>query len=138
MKINNTFFWIRMSLAVIFIMHSVPGMFNGGVNDFGTQYLDSIGFNPFGIYVAWFIKLSHLILAILLILNRFLIVPIILTIFILIAGIVLVHYESGWYVVGGGNNGVEFNFLLIFTLFQVLIPAIKKQNNPIESFNECD
>ena len=47
MKINSTLFWIRISLAVIFIMHSVPGMFNGGVNDFGTQYLDVIGFYPF-------------------------------------------------------------------------------------------
>lgn len=129
MKINSTLFWIRISLAVIFIMHSVPGMFNGGVNDFGTQYLNTIGFNSFGIYMAWFIKLSHLVLAILLILNRCLIVPIILTIFILIGGIILVHYESGWYVVGGGTNGIEFNFLLIFVLFQVLLYAIKERNN---------
>jgi len=133
MKINNTLFWIRISLAVIFIMHSVPGMFNGGVNDFGTQYLDVIGFSPFGIYVAWLIKISHFILAILLILNRWLIVPIILTIFILIAGIILVHYDSGWYVVGGGTNGIEFNFLLIFVLFQVLLQAIKERNEKSES-----
>ena len=131
MKINSTLFWIRISLAVIFIMHSVPGMFNGGVNDFGTQYLDVIGFYPFGIYVAWLIKLSHLVLAILLIFNRWLIVPIILTIFILIAGSILVHYESGWYVVGGGANGIEFNFLLIFVLFQVLHVAIQERNNKL-------
>lgn len=136
MKINNTLFWIRISLAVIFIMHSVPGMFNGGVNDFGTRYLDVIGFSPFGLYVAWLIKLSHLVLAILLILNRWLIVPIILTIFILIAGIIFVHYESGWYVVGGGANGIEFNFLLIFALFQVLLVAIKELNNKSEPLKE--
>lgn len=136
MKINNTLFWIRISLAVIFIMHSVPVMFNGGVNDFGTRYLDVIGFSPFGLYVAWLIKLSHLVLAILLILNRWLIVPIILTIFILIAGIIFVHYESGWYVVGGGANGIEFNFLLIFALFQVLLVAIKELNNKSEPLKE--
>lgn len=132
MKINSTLFWIRISLAVIFIMHSVPGIFNGGVNDFGTRYLDVIGFSPFGIYVAWLIKLSHLVLAILLILNRWLIVPIILTIFILVAGIILIHFEFGWYVVGGGSNGIEFNFLLIFVLFQVLLVAIKERNNKSE------
>lgn len=132
MKVIKTLFWIRISLAVIFIMHSVPGMFNGGVNDFGTRYLDVIGFSPFGLYVAWLIKLSHLVLAILLILNRWLIVPIILTIFILIAGIIFVHYESGWYVVGGGANGIEFNFLLIFALFQILLVAIKERNNKSE------
>ena len=74
-----------------------------------------------------------MVLAILLIFNRWLIVPIILTIFILIAGIILVHYESGWYVVGGGANGIEFNFLLIFVLFQVLLVAIKERNNKLES-----
>jgi putative oxidoreductase len=136
MKVIKTLFWIRISLAVIFIMHSVPGMFNGGVNDFGTRYLDVIGFSPFGLYVAWLIKLSHLVLAFLLILNRWLIVPIILTIFILIAGIIFVHYESGWYVVGGGANGIEFNFLLIFALFQVLLVAIKELNNKSEPLKE--
>lgn len=136
MKINTALFWIRMSLATIFITHSVPGMFNGGIADFGTQYLDVIGFKPFGIYLAWFVKLSHLVLAILLILNRYLIVPIILTIFILIAGIVLIHYESGWYVVGGGTNGVEFNFLLVFVLFQVLLQAMKDKRNRLQSLKE--
>jgi putative oxidoreductase len=33
----------------------------------------------------------------------------IVTIFVLIMGIILVHLEEGWYVVGGGRNGVEFN-----------------------------
>lgn len=113
-------------------------MFNVGINDFGTQYLDVIGFSPFGIYVAWLIKLSHLVLAFLLILNRFLIVPIILTIFILIVGIVLVHYESGWYVVGGGTNGIEFNFLLIFSLLQVVLCTKNEQNNPPKLFKVQD
>ncbi|AEI50761.1 hypothetical protein [Runella slithyformis] len=38
------------------------------------------------------------------------------TIFILVMGIVLIHFKEGWFVVGGGRNGVEFHFLLIVVL----------------------
>lgn len=125
MKIDFQFLWLRIGVAVIFITHSVSGMFNGGINDFGTQYLDTIGFSPFGIWIAWFIKLSHLLLAIFLLLNKWLVLPIILTIFILLVGIFMVHIKSGWFVVGGGNNGVEFNFLLIFVLIQLLVNSLR-------------
>lgn len=133
MKIDYQLIWLRISVAIIFIMHSVPGMFNGGVNDFGTLYLNNVGFEPYGILVAWFVKLSHLALAILLILNRWTILPIILTIFILLVGIFMVHIKSGWFVVGGGNNGVEFNFLLIFVLLQLLVNSFKKNRENLSS-----
>ena len=51
----------------------------------------------------------------------------IITISILISGIFLVHFKEGWFVVGGGRNGVEFNFLLIFVLLTIMFPnGIKK------------
>jgi putative oxidoreductase len=37
-------------------------------------------------------------------------------------GIIMVHYPEGWFVVGAGRNGVEFNFLLIFTLVTIMFP----------------
>jgi|GEM_PF-3081485 len=67
MKFNHTLF-IRWAVAIILIMHSVPGMFNNGVNDFGNFYLNRIGFSPIGVLLAWAIKLSHLVAAICLIL----------------------------------------------------------------------
>jgi putative oxidoreductase len=106
--------WIlRIPLVIIFIMHSVPSMFDGGVNAFGTQYLDSQGFAPFGIYVAWLIKLSHVAFALALVLNKYLKPLAWLTIVILLVGIVMVHAVNGWFVVGGGSNAVEYNVLLI-------------------------
>jgi putative oxidoreductase len=37
----------------------------------------------------------------------------------LIAGIALVHAREGWFVVGGGRNGVEYSILLLLVLTAV-------------------
>jgi putative oxidoreductase len=54
--------------------------------------------------------------------------PAVFTIFILIAGIAMLHIKDGWYVVGGGRNGIEFNFLLIFALLTIIFPNGFKKN----------
>ncbi len=105
---------------MILFMHSVPGMFNGGVNDFGNLYLNPLGFGWFGLPVAWLIKLSHVGMIISLMTNRLIIWMGWITIAILTIGIIIVHSPNGWFVVGGGTNGVEFNFLLIFALLSVM------------------
>lgn len=118
----NSFLLLRLTVALILIMHSVPGMFNGGIETFGKLYLDAKGFTPLGIYLAWAIKLSHVAAAICLLINKYLRPSAWVTIFILVAGIVMVHAPDGWYVVGGGRNGVEFNVLLIAVLLFVAYP----------------
>lgn len=60
--------------------------------------------------------------AILLHLNKFVKPASIVTILILLIGIVLVHFKEGWFVVGGGRNGMEYNFLLICVLFSIMNP----------------
>lgn len=107
-------------------MHSVPGMFNGGIHDFGTLYLDPLGFAPFGLAIAWAVKLSHVACATLLILNRYLKVAAVITITILVMGIILVHGREGWFVVGGGSNGVEYNVLLIAVCLYLFFYGEKK------------
>jgi putative oxidoreductase len=113
---------LRIGVAIILFMHSVPGMFNNGVNDFGNFYLNTIGFAPFGVAIAWIIKLSHLVTAILFLVNKYIKPASIVTIFILVLGIIMIHFQEGWYVVGGGRNGVEFNFLLICVLLAIMFP----------------
>ena len=115
-------FILRFAVALILIMHSVPGMFNNGIHEFGTLYLNKVGFAPYGVLLAWLIKLSHVVAAVLLLLNKYVKIASILTIFVLIMGIIMVHYPEGWFVVGGGRNGVEFNFLLIFVLLAIMFP----------------
>lgn len=118
---NNTFI-LRVAVAIILLTHSVVGMFNNGINDFGNLYLNQVGFAPFGVLLAWSIKLSHVACAILLLLNKFIKPAAIITIGVLIAGIIMVHFKEGWFVVGGGRNGMEFNFLLICVLLTIIYP----------------
>jgi putative oxidoreductase len=120
---NTSITLLRIALAVIFLVHSVPGMFDGGINAFGNLYLNKIGFAPIGLPLAWTIKLSHVALAISLFTNKYLKWITFITVIVLIAGIFMIHLKEGWFVVGGGRNGVEFNFLLIMALLHNLYPT---------------
>lgn len=113
---------LRTALAIILLSHGLPGMFNGGVNDFGDLFLNQIGFSPLGVPIAWAIKISHVVCGVLLLLNKYIKPAAIVTILILIMGIVIVHFKEGWFVVGGGRNGVEYNFLLICILIYLMFP----------------
>ncbi|MBF4505079.1 DoxX family protein [Flavobacterium sp. JLP] len=120
---------LRIAVAIILLTHSVFGMFDNGINDFGNLFLNQIGFAPFGVFLAWSIKLSHVVAAILLISNKYIKLAGFVTIFVLLMGIVLVHFKEGWFVVGGGRNGVEYNFLLIVVLLAIMYPdGFKKEN----------
>lgn len=127
MSLLDNNFILRFAVVVILIMHGVPGMFDNGVNDFGNLYLNQQGFAPFGVPLAWAIKLSHVAAAVCLIFQKFAKWACGITIFILIMGIVMVHFPEGWFVVGGGRNGVEFNFLLIAALLTIMFPKRYKQ-----------
>lgn len=122
MKIFNGSFSLRLAVSIILLMHSIPGMFNNGINDFGNLYLNHIGLAPFGLFLAWSIKLSHVGCALCFLFERYVKPAAIITSFILIMGIVLVHYPEGWFVVGGGRNGVEFNFLLVAVMVTFIFP----------------
>ena len=121
-KIFDGTFILRIALAIILLFHSVPGMFDGGIQAFGNLYLNQIGFAPMGVLLAWTIKLSHVVCAGLLVLNKYIKPASLVTIAILIMGIVMVHFKEGWFVVGGGRNGVEFNFLLICVFLYLMFP----------------
>ena len=122
--------FLRLGLSVILLMHSVISIFSGDVNNFGHFYLDSIGFSPIGTYMAWVVKLTHLFSVPLLWFDRYIKPVAIANIIIFIFGIYFVHWQNGWFVVGGGTNGIEFNVLLIFSFLNLMYPEInfKKQN----------
>lgn len=131
MKIAGSTFLLRFAVAIILLVHSVPGMFNNGINDFGKYYLNEVGFAPFGVALAWAIKLSHIAAAICLLLDKFIRLAAIITIAILVTGIFMVHLKEGWFVVGGGRNGVEFNFLMIVVLLTIMFHDGQKRKADI-------
>jgi putative oxidoreductase len=128
MKLFNNTFLLRFALATIFLSHSLHGIFTGNdVNDFGNYFLNQIGFSPFGVFIAWAVVISQLITSILLLINRYIAIAAIVNVLILLVGIITVHFKEGWFVVGGGRNGMEFSFVLIFILLNLLITSRKQQ-----------
>lgn len=113
-------FLLRFALAVIMIMHAVPSFVTMSVIDFGHGLEEDFGF--MGISIAVAVKLTHLVSIFALLLNKYIKPLAILNILIFIAGIIMIHGANGWYVVGGGSNGVEFNFLLIFSFLTLVFP----------------
>jgi putative oxidoreductase len=121
---------LRIALAAVFFMHGIPSIFTSGVNNLGNL-LNKGGFAPIGLTLAWAIKLSHVACAVLLILNRYIRAVALITIPILVAGIIMIHAADGWYVVGAGRNGVEFNVLLISVLVYLAIINKKGEKHVI-------
>lgn len=119
---NDRVLLLKLTLAVVMLAHSVPGMLDGGVDAFGRLYLDPSGFAPIGVPLAWAIKLSHIAMAGALLSGRFLKPLGWITILVLVMGIIMVHGREGWFVVGGGRNGVEFNVLLVAAFLTVMYP----------------
>lgn len=118
---NNTFI-LRLTMAIVLLTHSIPGMLDGGVNAFGEMFLNQIGFAPLGVPIAWAVKVSHIVCAVLFLMNKYIKPASYVTILILIMGIILVHFKEGWFVVGGGRNGIEYNFVLICILIAIMFP----------------
>ena len=133
MNIFDNTFLLRLAVAIILFMHSITGMFNNGINDFGNLYLNEVGYAPYGVLIAWAIKLSHVACAFCLLFKKFIKPACFITIFILIMGIIMVHFKEGWFVVGGGRNGMEFNVLLIFVLVTIMFPEGLRRKQTIQS-----
>lgn len=129
MNIYSSLFLLRFAVAVILLMHSIPSIYTNGVHEFGSLYLNKIGFAPVGVPLAWAIKLSHAASAVCLLFQIFTRWAVLITIPILIAGIFLIHSKDGWFVVGYGRNGIEFNFLLIFALLAIAFYKRPSENN---------
>lgn len=122
MNFTNSTFLLRAAVAIILLTHSLPSIYTGDVNNFGNLYLNTVGFAPLGVPLAWAIKLSHVAAAICLLLDRYIKPAAIVTILILITGIVMLHFKEGWFVIGGGRNGWEYSFLLIVVLVSIMYP----------------
>ncbi len=124
-------FLLRFGLMVIMVMHGIPSFVEGSVIDFGKALDEVFGFGFMGIPTAILVKSIHVLTIPALLLNKYLKPLAILNIIIFVMGIALIHWKHGWYVVGGGSEGVEFNFLLIFSFSTFVFPdgLVKKTNS---------
>lgn len=105
---------LRFVVAILLGIHGIYRGWTGGAKFFG-DYLTEAGL-PLGIVIAWSITIFEIFGMALLLLRHWVIPVALVFIFILSAGIVMVHAREGWFVVGGGRNGVEYSILLIASL----------------------
>ena len=126
-KPNYSIAALRMMMGVIFILHAAVRVYNNTLPNFGN-FLEGKGF-PFGYYLAWAVTLFELIGGVLMFFRYFVRVFCLGEIMILIIGIITVHWESGWFVVGLSLGGAEYSVVLITILFAIYIAERKAERN---------
>ncbi len=111
---------LRMTVCTIIASHGWHRLLTGGYAPFG-DWLNSQGI-PFGLAVAWFITLFEVLASPLLALGKK--IPQLCAIYIVIyfSGLVMVHWQHGWFVVGSGSNGIEFSVLILAALVSIALP----------------
>ena len=124
-KASNSIIAFRCLLGTFLMAHGWARLLSGGIAPFGV-FLDAQGF-PLGLAIAWSITLIEIIGAVVFVFGRF--VPYLSGLFAMIyaAGIVLVHAQEGWFVVGLGRNGMEYSVLLISSLILVAVHHLPSQ-----------
>ena len=116
--------FIRIVLAAVMFIHGASRISFGTIGGFG-EFLDSQGI-PLGFYVAWGITLFELVGSVLLAAGFYAWIIALIFAVELAAGIAMVHYKEGWFVVGHGRNGMEFSSVLIASLLAIAYANYKK------------
>ena len=115
---------VRVAAAAMMIIHGSFRAFSGGVAPFG-EYLGSQGF-PAGLALAWVMTVVEIAGGLLLVAGKF-VRPLCAWFCLeLLAGIAMVHFREGWFVVGGGRNGIEYSVLLIVCFVAVALDAASR------------
>lgn len=118
-------FLLRLVAALLMMAHGAMRLIENSLSSFG-EFLNGKGF-LIGTPIAWSLTLFELIGGILMILGFFVRWVALGLIIELLMGIILVHAQNGWFVVGHQTGGVEYSVLLIVCL---LVVAANDRNYP--------
>jgi len=118
---------LRMMVAIVFILHSSVRIYYNTLPGFG-DFLHDKGF-PFGFYLAWIVTLFEFTGGILMFFRLFVKTFCVGETIILITGIITVHKDNGWFVVGRNAGGMEYSVVLITILIAVFIAERKAERN---------
>ncbi len=114
--ISDRILWLtlRVTVAGLIAAHGWARLLYGGIDPFGA-WLHSHGI-PFALALAWAISIFEMVGSVVFAAGRFTLAVAIMFSVIYVVGIALVHAPAGWFVVGLGRNGMEFNVLLVVAL----------------------
>lgn len=122
-KTNLPILLVRIAAGGNLLIHGLTRLGNGTVPDFDV-YLTAIGFPP---YTAWVITFFEIVASVIFIAGKWITPIAVLFSLELIMGIILVHFQEGWFVVGAGRNGMEYSVLLLICFISSLL-FVKKNN----------
>ncbi len=108
---------LRVTVALLILIHGAYRLAAGLVAPFGI-WLDSMGF-PFGYGWALAVTLYAIVGPALMLMRRWTSFAALGHAAILTLGMILVHLPAGWFVVGGGRNGMEYSVFLIVSLLAI-------------------
>lgn len=128
---STSLVFIRIVLAILMFIHGAARISNGTIDDFGG-FLGSHGF-PLGFYLAWAVTIFELVGSVLLASGFYAWIIALLFAVHLGAGITLVHWKEGWFVVGAGRNGIEYSVLLIASFISIAYANYKKPERSFRS-----
>jgi len=123
-KKSTALVFLRVVLAALMFVHGAARISYGTVDDFGA-FLGAQGL-PLGFYIAWAITLFELVASVMLAVGFYTWVIALLFALELAAGIAMLHWKEGWFVVGAGRNGMEYSALLIASLLAIAYANHKK------------
>lgn len=110
---------VRIGVALIILMHPIHGFTHPeGLPNFGA-FLEARGY-PFGTALAWTVISFQALCSVALIAGRLVVPACLGHMVVILFGLVHVHYQYGWYVVGPGEGGMEWPFILLTSLLGVL------------------
>lgn len=111
---------LRIVIGVIFVAHGASKLFGEGGPGGLAGFLGSLGV-PVPVLAAWLVTILEFVGGMFLIVGLFVLPTVLLLVVHMVMGIVLVHAQNGFYVIGPGQNGVEFNLVLIAGLLSMLL-----------------
>jgi putative oxidoreductase len=107
----------RITVGLFLMAHGLMRLYVNSLHGFG-DFLSSKGF-PAGYILAWCITLLDIVGGALLVWGKFRKIVCIAFIAELVMGIILVHFQNGWFVVGHQSGGIEYSVLLIVSLLLI-------------------
>lgn len=122
---------LRIAVAIMFMAHAGVRIFNGSIPQF-AHFLSERGW-PYGLAIVWAITAFELTGGVLLILGRLTQWVVAGYLFIAGMGIVIIHFQNGWFVGEHGVGGMEYSVLLMVAL--VVIAAAQRENRSLAREN---
>lgn len=116
-SLHQSLVLLRIGVSVLMMAHGFQRLYYNTVNDFG-DFLNAKGF-VIGYALAWTITLFELAGGVLLALGKFTRWVCLGWMLVITMGIILVHAQNGWFVVGPSTGGVEYSILLLLALIAI-------------------